>query len=424
MRCCRAKLAPFALLAVAGCAGGYETTPPFVPQPLPEAPAPEAAAAPPVRVGLLLPLTGNAEGLGRDLLDAAQLALFEVPDHRVELLPRDTGDGPQGAADAARAALDAGAELLIGPLFARSTTAVAPLAAERAAPVLSFSNDGSVAGGGVHVLGFRPEEQIARVVGYAAGQGLTRLGALAPDDAYGTRALAAWREAVAVQPGSDAAASATYPADGGDPGEAVRRVAAVGRPEGLPPAAADALRPAGPTADAAAPTAAPELPPPGIDAVLIADGGRRVSAIAAGLARYGIAPPATRLLGTLRWQDDPELAADPLLRGAWLATWPPDLAAAFARKFEAAYGRRPAPLAVLAYDATALAAALSTADPPRFAPAQLAEPAGFVGGAGIFRLRPDGLAEHGLAVVELERGGGSRVLDPAPQAFAAGSALR
>jgi ABC-type branched-subunit amino acid transport system substrate-binding protein len=414
VRCCRrAKLALFAaVLAVAGCAGRQETTPPYVPQPFPEAPSPaaEPAGPPPVRVGLLLPLTGTAANLGQDLLEAAQLALFEVPGHGVELLPRDTGDRPEQAQAAARAALDAGAELLIGPLFARSATAVAPIAAERGLSVLSFSNDASIAGGGVYVLGFRPEEQIARVVAYAAGQGLTRFGALAPEDAYGSRGLAAWRAAVALQPGADAAVAASYPADGGDPGAAVREVAAVGRPEGLP--AAD-----GPEAAPAA------LPPPGVDAVLIADGGPRVSAIAAGLERYGVAPPATRLLGTLRWQDDPELTRDPRLDGAWLATWPSNAVAAFARKFQAAYGRAPAPLAVLAYDATALAALLSRAEPPRFTAAQLTDPAGFAGGAGIFRLLPDGTAEHGLAVVEIDRGG-TRLLEPAPAAFAAGAAQR
>ena len=77
---------------------------------------------------------------------------------------------------------------------------------------------------------------------------------------------------------------------------------------------------------------------------------------------------------------------------------------------------------MLAYDATALAVLLAQGQ-PRFTPAQLTDPQGFVGGAGIFRLRADGLAEHGLAVVEIE-GGTTRMVDPAPKAFAAGVARR
>jgi ABC-type branched-subunit amino acid transport system substrate-binding protein len=309
--------------------------------------------------------------------------------------------------------LDAGAELLIGPLFARSATAIAPLAASRGVNVISFSNDASIAAANVWVLGFRPEEQIERALGYAAGQGLTRFGALAPDDAYGSRSLAAWREALARLPGTDAAVARTYATDDANPIGAVREVAAFGRPGGLPPDETIAGAGAG---------APPALPPSGLGAVMVADGGPRVATIAAGLARYEVGPPTTRLLGTMRWQDDPDLMTEPFLRGAWIATWPPDAVNGFVRRFEAAYGRSPTPLAVLAYDATALAVLLAQGQ-PRFTAEQLTDPAGFAGGAGIFRLRSDRLAEHGLAVVEVERNG-ARVLEPAPQAFGLTTARR
>jgi branched-chain amino acid transport system substrate-binding protein len=407
------------LLVAAGCAGRQQTTPSPSPQPTAPAvaePGPFAEAGPPPRVGLLLPLSGSAAGIGQDLLEAAQLALFDVGRTGLELLPRDTGDQPEQAAAAARSALDAGAELLIGPLFGRSAVAVAPVAAERGVSVLSFSNDASVARPGVHVLGFRPDEQIERVVAYAADRGLTRFAALAPEDAYGTRGLAAWRAAVARIPGATSVIAETYPADSDSPQAAVERVAAFGRPGGLP-------APAEPEpGEFAASPAAGTLPPPGFDALLVADGGPRVASIAALLAYHDVSPATTRLLGTMRWQDDPTLLGDPGLQGSWLATWPPEAIQSFAARFEAVYGREPAPLAVLAYDATALAVLLAQGE-PRFTPQQLTDPQGFVGGAGIFRLRPDGLTDHGLAVVEIQRGG-TRVIDPAPASFTAGVAGR
>jgi ABC-type branched-subunit amino acid transport system substrate-binding protein len=371
------------------------------------------------KVGLLLPLTGSAASLGQDMLDAAQMALFDVGRTDLEIIPRDTGDKPPQAVVAARAALDAGAELLIGPLFARSTAAVAPVAAERGVSVISFSNDAGIAGPGTYVLGFRPEEQIERVVGYAAGQSLTRFAALAPNDAYGARAISAWRGAVARAPDTTAVAAQTYPVDSGSPTAAVRQIAAIGRPGGLPDEAA-------PDAGGAEPAARPAslgLPPPGFDSLLIADGGAQVGAIAALLAYYDVTSPATRFLGSMRWQDDPALMGDAALRGSWLATWPPDAVESFAARFAAVYGRQPAPLAVLAYDAAALAVLLSQGE-PRFTQAQLTDPQGFIGGVGIFRLRPDGLAEHGLAVVELAGNGAVRIVEPAPQSFAAGLAGR
>jgi len=177
----RPALSLIALLLASGCAGQQETTPPPVVQPSPPAVAAAPALAPrlgPARVGLLVPLSGPGSALGEDLLDAAQLALFDVGQTDLELLPRDTGDQPQKAEAAARSALDAGAELLIGPLYGRSAVAVAPVAAARGVNVIAFSNDASVARPGLYVLGFRPEEQIERIVRYAAAQGRTRIAAL------------------------------------------------------------------------------------------------------------------------------------------------------------------------------------------------------------------------------------------------------
>ena len=61
----------------------------------------------------------------------------------------------------------------------------------------------------------------------------------------------------------------------------------------------------------------------------------------------------------------------------------------------------------------ALAGAPGGAD---FSPAALADPSGFAGVDGVFRFRPDGIAERGLAVVEVEADG-LRVIGPAPRTF-------
>ena len=270
---------------------------------------------------------------------------------------------------AARAALDAGAELLIGPLYGRSAVAVAPAATARGVSVISFSNDATIARPGLYVMGFRPEEQIQRIVRYAGAQGRARMAALAPEDAYGERALAAFRSTVATVPGATAVITQTYPAQSDSPRDAVEYVAAFGRPDGLP---APVTNPDGSVSPP------PGLPPPGFDALLIADGGPRVLSIAALLASYDVTSGTTPLLGTMRWQDDAALLADPSLRGSWLATWPPDAIGGFMRRFAGVYGRQPAPLAVLAYDATALAVLLvDDATPVHGSPAD--RPAGLRG---------------------------------------------
>lgn len=352
-------------------------------------PLPPPAPAGPRRVGLLVPLGGPAAALGRDLLDAAQLALFEAAEGDLLLLPRDTGGTAEGARAAAQDVLAAGAELVIGPLFASSAAAVAPLARERGVALLSFSNDASVAAGDLFVLGWRPEEQVERIVRHALAQGWRRLGLLAPHDGYGARAAAAWRRVLAGLGEPSADAVGVYPASG-DPAPAVR--AFLGRHGGGPDA--------------------PTGGPPAFDALLVADGGLRLRQVAALLAFFDVDPERTRLLGTWLWVADPAVLRDPALRGARLAGVDPEVEAAFRRRFAAAFGRAPQARAALAHDATLLALAAGRG-PGRLDLAPLLDPAGHMGALGPFRLRADGLVEHALAILELGPDG-LRVVEPAP----------
>ena len=400
----RSALAALGLALTAGACVTYEpTTPSGEAQPGGETPGTPSG---PPRVGLLLPLSGDTAPLGRDFLDAAQMALFDVGATDLELLPRDTGATPETAAQAAQGLLDGGAEILLGPLFGSATRAVAPVAQARGVPVLSFSNDASVAGNGVWVLGFRPEEQIGRVVEYAASHGLARQAALAPDDAYGNRALQAWQDAIGRVPGALAVAERQYAPDPSAMATALQTVAGTGRN------AAAAPTPLAAGATGSRPTISG---PPAFQALMLADGGQRLSALLALLSAYAIDPTQTRLLGTLRWQEDQSLFRDPAAQGAWLATWSPTAIDKFVGRFRTTYGREPAALAVLAYDATALGALLAR-DPQRYASARLTDPQGFAGASGLFRLTADGLAEHGLAVVQV-RNGSLITIDEAPQRF-------
>lgn len=413
------------LLQVACIPRGPRPSPPPAPPPPPaaeqlEPPKPEG---PPV-VAFLAPLSGEHAEIGRDMLDAAQMALFEVGDKRTVLLPRDTRGSPEGAVAAFRAALDAGAEIVVGPLFAASTRAVAPLAREHGVPVLSFSNDSSVARTGAFVLGFRPEEQVERVMDYAARQGHRRIALLASGDAYGRRALEAWRKGLRRLDLDPASPYEILGTEQAEMDAAVRRISAYEARRAALERHKALLR--GRTDEAAA-AALQQLEtqdtfgPPPFDALLIAEGGLRLRSVAALAAYYDVGPPTVRFLGTARWvEEDPAIAEVQTLHGSWLAARDPDSAAAFRRKFSAVFGRDPGALAVLAFDTTALALVLAREE-PRFDRAALVAPEGFAGYSGIIRLRPDGLAEHGLAILEVVADG-LRVVEPAPKRFPAGFA--
>jgi len=372
----------------------------------------------PVRVAILLPLSGANAALGRALLDAAQLALFELGGERLTLLPRDTRGTPEGAARAAQLAVAGGAEILLGPLFGTSVAAAAPAARASGVNIVAFSTDHTVAGAGVFLMGFMPEQQVDRVVAFARAKGLSRFAALVPDSAYGSAVVDALRRAAGRRDG-DVVRVEYYPSDAREAHDPVKRLADYGRRRGSLVAEREALaaRSDEVSKQALARLNALEtMGGVGFDAVMLADGGATLKAVAPLLPYYDIDPAKVRFLGTGLW-DDPTLGTEPALVGGWFAAPPPAAAAAFDQRYTETYGRKPPRIASLAYDAVALAAMLAQEGAgPDYSAAALSDPSGFAGTGGIFRFGPDGVVERGLAVLEVEPRA-LKVVGEAPRTF-------
>lgn len=359
------------------------------------------ASLPPVKVGLLLPLSGQGEALGRAMLQSAQLALFDMNYGTMELMPRDTSNTAQGGRAAAEAAIRDGAQILIGPFFSANVQGAKPVAASANVQMVAFSTDWNQAGGHGWLMGFMPFEQVERIAQYAASRGVQRVAILAPEGDYGDAVISAYN-AYTRRMNLPAPSVARLPADRNAMEDAVRRFA---------------------RADERAQNPAAPMP---YDAVLLPMGGAQLVAVSNMLTHFGMGPDRVRRLGTGLW-DDSNLAREAALRGGWYAAPQPDQRRAFERRYFETYGEPPPRLASLAYDATALAAVLartSYAQTGRvsFTPAQLANPNGFSGIDGIFRFTQAGIAERGLAVMELTVEG-VQVIDRAPATFQAGPSL-
>ena len=344
---------------------------------------PQAVGTGQVKVGLVLPLSasGNAGVAALSMKNAAEMALAEFQNPNIQLLIKDDAGSAQGAQQGTQQALDEGAEIILGPLFAASVPATAQLARARGVSVIAFSTDSSVAGRGVYLLSFLPESDVNRIVEYAAGTGKKSFAALLPDNAYGNVVEAAFKQAVGRKGGRIVA----FEKYGADRATAARTVAqALG----------------------------------GADALFIADDGDSVVTVADALTAAGANLKNIQLLGTGLW-DNPRVFASPALQGGLYAAPDPSGFRSFSGRYRAKFGAEPVRTATLAYDAVALVAALArTQGGQRFSPEVLTNPSGFAGIDGLFRFRADGSNERGLAVMKVTTGGGTAVAG-SPKSFGA-----
>ncbi|MGF1474951.1 MAG: penicillin-binding protein activator [Geminicoccaceae bacterium] len=220
-----------ALLVISACVPRLQA--PSTPAQPPSQAEPEVDPEGPVagRVGVLLPLTGDAARFGEDLMLAMTMAVQRLNDERFELVLRDTAGTQEGAIQGAEELIEENVSIILGPLYGTNTGAVAPIAREAGIPVLSLSNQARFAGDGVFALGYGPEEQVERVTAYAVTQGYTQIAALASDDTYGQKAIDGFNRQINRQFGTEITGLAFYPTDqstgGGSQATAdvVRRIA-------------------------------------------------------------------------------------------------------------------------------------------------------------------------------------------------------
>jgi len=328
------------------------------------------------KVAVIVPLTGPDGPVGTSIANAANLALLDTGEKSIRITIYNSA-GPGGVAGATQRAIAEGSRLILGPLLAEDVRAAAPVARQAGVPVIAFSNDEGVAGNGVYIMGFTPDQSISRIVDYSRSKGANSFAALTPTGLYGQRAAQALLGAVR-RSGGRVASIETYDRSSGAVAAAARRLNAKGQ----------------------------------FDAVLIADSGR-IAAIAAPALKVG-----PRRLGTELWAADKTLGKTAALRGAWYAAAPDTQFNKLVTRYRARYGKTPYRLASLGYDAVLLAVR-SARDWPigRAFPARsLIASDGFAGVDGNFRFGRDGIAERLLEVRQVT-GAGATTVAPAATAF-------
>lgn len=353
---------------------------------------PAVNPARPVSVALLVPGGGVDEGrnlLARNLENATRLAMADMQGVQIDLRVYQTAGDPGRAAALGAQAVNDGASIILGPLFAPEATAVGQAVAPAGVSVLTFSNNPNAAAANVFLLGNTFENTAGRLLSFAASQGRGRVMLVSEQNEAGQVAQAAVQRA-AARTAATLVATQSYPFSQQGVVDAVPRITSSARQSG---------------AQTILFTAGSEGALPMLSELLPGNGLRPQDIQFAGLTRWDIPPQTMELAG---------------LQGGWFALPDPGLMQAFEGRYAAAYGSAPNPVAVVAYDGmAAIGALLRQGGRDALSTARLTQAQGFAGASGVFRLRADGTNERALAVAQI-RDQRRVVISPAPRSFAGG----
>ncbi|MXO64450.1 penicillin-binding protein activator [Altericroceibacterium endophyticum] len=330
------------------------------------------------RVALLLPMSGTNAGVGQSIANATTMALLDTNADNLRITTYDTA---KGAGNAANRAIADGNKVILGPLLGDNVTSVLAQARPADVPLITFSNNLSVADQDVFVMGHIPEQSVIRTVDYAIANGSRRFAALVPTGEYGQRAAAALRSAVEAR-GATYVTTKSY--DRGN--RAIIRAAGQLDEQG------------------------------GFDTVLIADGAKLSSLAATELKDAGEKLP--QILGTDLWSGESSIANASALQGAWFSAVSDSRYRQFVSSYESRFGQKPYRIATLGYDAVLLTLRVARDWKPgrKFPVSEMVAEDGFLGLDGPFRFKRDGVGERAMEVRQVGNGT-ITVIDPAPQRF-------
>jgi hypothetical protein len=341
----------------------------------------------PVRVALLVPKTGDANAVAASLENAARMAIADLTNVKIDLRVYDTQGSTEQAAVLAQQAVGDGAQVILGPLFADAANAAGVAIAGQNVNVLSFSNNTSIAGGNVFVLGPTFANTANRLMGFASRQGKTSVVIVHPDNVEGQFGRNAVQQAAA---NNGVAVASVNPFEFSQQG-VVSAIAGV--KSAMSSTGADTL-------------------------MIAANSAGALPLLAQLLPEAGVSPTSTQYIGLSRWDVPPQTLELAGLQNGWFAMPDQNMVQNFQARYQAAYGKAPHQLAGLAYDGIAAIGALVEAGNSRALTAgALTQGAGFQGVSGAFRLRPDGTNERALSVA-MVRDKQVVIIDPAPTKFA------
>ena len=341
----------------------------------------------------MLPLSGEHEKYGGAFLNSLELSLFQRNNPSIELIIKDTKGDPKIAKKEFNNLLQEDISLLIGPLFSECVKAIDILAMDRNIPILAFTNNIKLARPGLWVLGINPGQQVKRLLDYSVAKGKKEFALLLPNNQYGeiidteldialkNNNLNLIRKVYFNPKNINSKEPIRLITDGFIDLDIKEKENKPKVEQGQEDSKYEDFK----------------LP---YDSIFIAASGQNLRILSSQLQYYNVDPKLVQFIGTSEWEAK-NVISEPSLKGGIFAATTKSNSDFFINKYKKYYNNQVPPIAMLGYDAIALAEESVLNN--KIDLNVLSKEEGFIGLRGLFRLRPDGIVERGLSIYKVEK---------------------
>tara|TARA_B100001057_G_C22718905_1_gene898896 strand:+ start:29 stop:1150 length:1122 start_codon:yes stop_codon:yes gene_type:complete len=347
------------------------------------------------KIGVLLPLESkNAviNRLAKSMKDASILAKEDlgISNLKIEFFP--TSGDPQKAYKQAKLAIDNNVDILVGPLYSDETKIIKPLLKKNNINLISFSNDISVAGNNVFIIGLTYHQIASRLVQYALSRDINKIGIVAPSDQSGKKAVKIINE-VLREKGAALTVVTYYPltiTGIKNTSSAIYNELVTSNSQGI---------------------IFTDTPTLGLG-FMAAEIDRKFKEFEKNNIQY---------MGLTKWDATKQTLNEPALQNGWFGVTDKRFKQKFEERFENRFGYIPHNFSSLSYDSiAALGAIIQNSDENfnefLFSKKNITNKKGFIGVGGVFKFNKDGTNDRAISLVT-PNNGKLLILDEAPKNF-------
>ena len=130
-----------------------------------------------LKVGLIVPLSGKHQEIGKSVLNSIRLALSKINDEQIEIFPKDNYSNPEKTLFAAKQLEKEGIQIVIGPIFHQNLIYLEEV---QNLTFLSLSNKTKIIPKNVITIGVNANSQISAIVNFIKKENLNKTIVLVP----------------------------------------------------------------------------------------------------------------------------------------------------------------------------------------------------------------------------------------------------